>query len=170
MKTITIKDIEELDPCYSPTKYLSEDWTGTVLDILNVDECPIKDRFWVVLREEFIDAKTLRLFAVWCAREALKLAQNPDDMSVKAVDTAEKYANGEATREELKIAESNVWSASKTTKIVWSAAHTTKKSAEVASYLASLTAAWSADSAAWSADSAVRKLQLKKLKELIKGV
>ena len=48
--------------------------------------------------------KTLRLFAVWCAREALKLVDNPDPRSVNACDVAERYANGEATDEELAAA------------------------------------------------------------------
>ena len=47
------------------------------------------------------DAKTQRLFAVWCAREALKLYDNPDPRSVTACDVAERYANGTATDEEL---------------------------------------------------------------------
>jgi len=48
--------------------------------------------------------KTARLFAVWCAREALKLVDNPDERSVAAVDIAEKFANGEATEDELAAA------------------------------------------------------------------
>jgi len=50
------------------------------------------------------DAKTQRLFAVWCAREALKLVDNPDPRSVAACDVAERYANGKATDEELDAA------------------------------------------------------------------
>lgn len=100
MKQITYSDIKALNPCYNPIKYIPEDWTGTVLDILNVEDCPAKDRLWVVLREEFIDAKTLRLFTVWCAREALKLVENPDARSVEACNVAERYANGEATDKE----------------------------------------------------------------------
>ena len=45
--------------------------------------------------------QTARLFAVWCAREALKLIDNPDPRSIAAVDVAERFANGEATIEEL---------------------------------------------------------------------
>ena len=62
-KQITINDIRSFKPCYDPTKYLPEDWRGTAVDILRVTACPFEDRLWVVLREELIDAKTLRLFA-----------------------------------------------------------------------------------------------------------
>ena len=48
--------------------------------------------------------KTARLFAAWCAREALKLIENPDPRSVAACDVAERYANGEATDAELTAA------------------------------------------------------------------
>jgi len=60
-----------------------------------------KDIVWLLLRNEFLSDKDLRLFAVWCAREALKLIENPDKRSVEACNVAEKYANGEATIEEL---------------------------------------------------------------------
>jgi hypothetical protein len=53
--------------------------------------------------------KDMRLFAVWCAREALKLVDNPDERSINACDVAEKYANGEATDDELDAA----WSAAR---------------------------------------------------------
>ena len=48
--------------------------------------------------------RTARLFAVWCAREALKLIEKPDPRSVAACDVAERYANGEATYDELSAA------------------------------------------------------------------
>jgi len=48
--------------------------------------------------------RNARLFAVWCAREALKLIDDPDPRSVDACDVAERYANGNATDEELKAA------------------------------------------------------------------
>ena len=104
MKTITLQQIRELSPCYDPSKYLPENWEGTVIDILNVEQCNADDRLWVVLHEDFIDAKKLLLFAVWCARDALKLVPNPDTRSIEACDVAERYANGEATKEELDAA------------------------------------------------------------------
>ena len=49
----------------------------------------------------FLSDKDLRLFAVWCARESLKLVDKPDIRSIEACNVAERYANGEATKEEL---------------------------------------------------------------------
>ena len=52
----------------------------------------------------FLSDEELRLFAVWCARETYALCddENPiDQRSIDAVDVAERYANGEATDDEL---------------------------------------------------------------------
>jgi hypothetical protein len=98
-----MSDLRATEPCCDPAKYAPEDWTGTVLDILRAEAVPAEDRIW--LATHFIDDKTNRLFAVWCAREALKLVPNPDPRSVAACDVAERYANGLATAEELAEAE-----------------------------------------------------------------
>ena len=153
MKQITLQEIRELNPCYDPAKFLPEDWTGTVVDILNVEDCPAEDRIWVVLREEFIDAKTLRLFAVWCAREALKLVENPDVRSIEACNVAERYANGEATDEELSAA-------------AWAASAAWAGSAARAAWAArAARAAWAASAArdAWAASAAQIKQLIKML-------
>ena len=107
----TLADIRALSPCYDPAKYAPDDWQGTALDVLKADQIPTKDRLWVVLHKSWIDDKTLRLFAAWCAREALKLVDNPDPRSVAACDTAERYANGEATIAELAAARDAAWDA-----------------------------------------------------------
>ena len=105
LPTRTIEDIRALDPCYDPSRYVSEDWSGTALDVLRHKQCPDTDKLWLVLREGWIDDKTLRLFAVWCARQAIALIDNPDLRSIVAIDTAEAFARGEATKEELAAAE-----------------------------------------------------------------
>lgn len=99
---LTIQDIRDIEPCYDPTEYLPEDWSGTIIDILNVEDCPAIDRLWVVTR--FLDDRTNRLFAVWYAREELKLIENPDPRSVEVCNVAERFANGEATDQELNAA------------------------------------------------------------------
>jgi hypothetical protein len=92
---------------------LPEDWTGTALDVLRVDACPAEDRLWVVCHEDLIDARTLRLFAVWCARQALALIDNPDPRSIAACDVAERFANGQATNDELAAARAAAWAAAR---------------------------------------------------------
>ena len=135
----TISDIRSYDPCYDPAKYLPEDWQGTALDILKVGGCPPQDRLWVVLRNDWIDDRTMRLFAVWCARQALALVVNPDPRSVAACDVAERYANGQATDKELAAARDAARAAA-------------MAAARDAARAAAMAAAWdAAKAAAWAA-------------------
>jgi len=102
--------------------------------------------------------KTARLFAVWCAREALKLVDNPDPRSVEAVNVAERYANGQADDEDLNAAWDAAWDAA------WAAARAAARAAawaaaEAAAEDAAWAAAWAAagaaaEAAAWAAAEA----------------
>ena len=59
-------------------------------------------RVWLATRESVLDNRTLRLFACWCVRQVWHLLT--DERSRHAVEVAERYANGEATAEELAAA------------------------------------------------------------------
>jgi hypothetical protein len=158
----TITDIRALGPCYDPVTglnnrgervnagFLPEDWTGTALNILAVTAIPAEDRLWVVLRAGWIDDRRLRLFAVWCARQALALIANPDPRSVAACDVAERYANGQATDDELSAAWAAAWAAA------WDAAWDAARAAARA-------AAWDA------AGDAAKKWQLARLRMYLTG-
>jgi hypothetical protein len=52
-----------------------------------------------------------RLFAVWCARQVQHLMT--DERSIAALEVAEKFANGEATQEELDAARAAAWAAAR---------------------------------------------------------
>jgi hypothetical protein len=112
--------------------------------------------------------RTLRLFAVWCAREVLKLVDNPDQRSVAACDVAEKYANGDATQKELAAAGdaagaaawAAAWDAARDAArdAAWDAA---RDAARAAAGAAAWAAAWdAARDAAWDAawDAQYKKL------------
>ena len=160
MKTFTIDDIRQLGPCYDPARYLPEDWSGTALDILAVEDCPSEDRLWVVLHDEWIPSRTMRLFAVRCARQALALIDSPDPRSVAACDVAERYANGQADDKELAAAWDAAWDA------VWDAAWAAARA--VAGDVARL-AAWAAARAAAgdAAGDAARAAQIDMLREML---
>jgi hypothetical protein len=154
MNTFTIEDIRNMEPCYDPGKYLPEDWQGTALDILRVTDCPPQDRLWVVCREDWIDDKTLRLDAAWCARQALALIDDPDPRSIAACNIAERYANGEATESELAAAFAAAWAARDAAWAAWDAAGDAARDAwdAFAAAGAARDAAWAAAfAAAWAA-------------------
>jgi len=104
--------------------------------------------------------RTARLFAVWCAREALKLVDKPDPRSVAACDVAERFANGEATQEELAAAGAAAWAAARDA--AWAAAWAT---AWAAAWAAARDAAW--DAARYAAGAAAGYGQTKKLLEML---
>ena len=133
LKSIDMKMLRSWGPCYDPSKYFAEDWTGTSVDILKDDRIPYADRLWVVLRIDLCSEKLMRLFAVWAARQVQHLMK--DHRSTSALDVAERFANGEATQEELYAA--------------WAAARSAAESA-----------ARSARSAAWSAAGDAQKNKL----------
>jgi hypothetical protein len=118
----------------------------TPTQILDLD-IPAKDRLWVILREEIIPERELRLLACKWAREALAVAGNPDPRSVAAVDCSERFARGEATAEELAAAraaaDAAAWDAADAAAwaAVWAAA---RDAAWAAARAASLAAAWAA--------------------------
>ena len=111
LKTFTIEDIRSWNSCYDRALYLPEGWSGTALEILKHEAIPAKDKLWVVLRESIIDDKTLRLFAVWCCRQVQHLMLDP--RSIAAVDVTERFALGEATKEEMDAAWDAAWDAAR---------------------------------------------------------
>ena len=161
MNTVTINDIRKFSPCYDPTKYLPKDWQGTALDILNVTDCPVEDRIWVVLRKDFFTDKELRLFAVWCARQVQHLMT--DERSINAINVAEKFANGEVTEEELDAASAAARDAA--LDAAWDVAWAAWAAWDVASAAASARAV--ARAAAASARTAARAAQIEELKRIL---
>lgn len=151
MKKYTIEDIRDLDPCYDPAKVILEDWSGTVIDILKLDNVLAEDRIWVVTR--YLSDKQNRLFAVWCARESLNLIDNPDPRSLEACDVAERFALNKASQEDLIAARVEARAAT------WDAA---SDNARAVTWDAAWVAAWAvsdaASNAAWAAMVAAREI------------
>ena len=150
MKTINNKLIRSLKPCYDPSKYVTdENETLPVLEWVTKyrGTVPDEDIIWLLCHKEFLSDKDLRLFAVWCAREALKLIDNPDPRSIEACNVAELYANGEATDEELEDA----YDAATTARAAAYAARAASYTARVAALAAATAAAYAARVAALAA-------------------
>ena len=106
--TINNNLIRSFTPCYNPIEVgIPDNETLSVREWVEKYRNTVKkkeDVIWLICRNEFMSDKDLRFFAVWCAREALKLIDNPDQRSINACDISESYANGEATQEELAAA------------------------------------------------------------------
>ena len=112
--TTTLKAIRACDPCEDSWRKLLRKLGKT-----KADDKPLRfstilkhngleDALWACRAAPQYD-KTWRLLAVRFAREVQHLMKDP--RSLKALDVAERYANGEATDKELAAARDAAWAA-----------------------------------------------------------
>ena len=164
MKT-TLNQIREQSPC-------SEGWTKLLrhLGKTTADDAPLSiitildsngldDALWCLRAVENQD-REIRLYAVWCARQVQHLMTDP--RSIAALDIAERFANGDATGEEMAAARDFAWDAA------WAAgaAAWAAGAAAWAARDAAWDAAWAAGAAAWEAAGAAQAAQSTKLREI----
>lgn len=136
----TLNKIREHGPCQSGwekllkhlRKHKADDEPLSFKVILESNG--LNDAIWAL---RTIDAPEVRLFAVRCVRQVQHLIE--DAQSLRALDTAERYAVGEATEEELDAARAAardaVWDAG------WAAGW---EAARAAAWTAAWAAAWAA--------------------------
>lgn len=154
MKT-TLNKIKEHDPC-------EQGWENLLnaLGKTTADDEPIElsfilesngyiDALWALRAVEGYD-REIRLFAVWCARQVQHLMT--DERSIKALDVAERFANGEATSEELTSASDDAWAAARDS--AGAAARAASDAGDAGA--AAAAAARYAARAAWAARAAAR--------------
>ncbi|PRF89605.1 hypothetical protein [Burkholderia multivorans] len=114
-----------------------------LVDVLNSNG--IDDALWSLRCVSGAD-RDIRLFAVWCARQVEHLME--DQRSKDALNVAERFANGDASDEELAAARDAAWDAA------WDAARAAARAAAWdAARAAARAAAWAAAGAA-SGDAA----------------
>lgn len=159
MKTVTLDQVIAMRPCWLETKKgrkklmkigsRKECWNALDVLALADDEVGAEDKLWLVLREDFLSARVLHVFACQCAEEALKLIPDPDPRSVKAVRIKRLWINGKATDKELDAAKAAAQEAALAT-----AGAAAETAARVAAETAARAAAWvtaedAAREAAW---------------------
>jgi len=125
----------------------------------------------LVRRVETWTARTARLFACDCAERSLKYA---DKMSVNTlistIDTARRFANGDATREDLAAAGDAAWAAARAAAGA-AARAAARDAAWAATWAAARDATWAAarDAARAAASDAEARWQTKRLFEYLDG-
>jgi hypothetical protein len=162
--TFTVEDIRSWTPHFDPTLFLPENWSGSAIDLLKIERMPVQDRLWIVCRENLIPAETLRLFAVWCARQVEHLMT--DERSKAALVVAEKFAHGEATEIELEAARNATWAAAGAAGVATRAA--ARNATWAAAGVATRDAAWAARDAARNAAGAAASVRDAQVTQLIK--
>ena len=176
----TLNQIRAKSPC-------SEGWTKLLahlgktkaddepLSIVTVlDSNGLDDALWC-LRAVAGRDKEIRLYAVWCARQVQHLMTDP--RSINALDVAERFANGNATGEELSAAWAAAMAAARDAArdaargaargAAWDAAWAAAMDARDAARDAAGYAAWDA---ARAARDAARSAQGKQLREVCEAI
>ena len=114
MITTTLRRIRDHSPCAKGWEKLLKHLGKTKADdeqlpfAVILESNGLEDALWCC-RVEPQYAREWRLFAIWCARQVQHLMR--DKRSLDALDVAERYANGEATNEELDAARDAAWDA-----------------------------------------------------------
>lgn len=125
------------------------------------DDLPAEYRVWIATREGVMSDRDSRLFACWCVRQVWKLLN--DERSKRAIEVAEKFANGEATKEELDAA----WAAAMAAAgaAVWDAAWAAARAAARDDAGATVwdAACAAAGAAVWAAARAAQSSYLRKI-------
>ena len=173
MKT-TLNEIRKHKPCADGWEKLltylgktkADDEPLSIATI--IDSNGLNDALWCLRAVEGYD-RELRLFAVWCSRQVQHLLT--DQRSLDALDVAERYANGEATEEELNAARAVAWAVAWAT--AWSAWDAARDAARAAACTAAANAANAACTAAWAAAwdtaRAKQKAELRRICEEVEG-
>ena len=155
MKT-TLNKIREFHPCAEGWEKLlrtlgktkADDEPVPIIQIL--DSNGLDDALWCLRAVEGHE-REIRLYAVWCARQVQHLMT--DQRSINALDVAERFANGEATHQELIAARAAAFDAAYAA--AWGAAgDAAQAAAQAAAWDAAQAAAWDAASAAGAAQDA----------------
>ena len=154
MITITLNQIKSHNPCADGWAKVLKAQGGTKADYDKpfavssiLDSNDLYDALWVLDNCLPHHESLRRLYAVWCARQVQHLMT--DERSLTVLDVAERYAKGEATKEELDAAIADAMAAARAANAAW-AAWTAASVAEGAARTAE-----GAEGAAWAAASAV---------------
>ncbi len=67
---INYNDIKNLWLSVESSDFFTEDWSGTVLDVLNMENLPNSDKLWIVINDKFISTEILEKFTDFCSKDS----------------------------------------------------------------------------------------------------
>jgi len=161
---ITREQLRRCGACYTDKKIatLVPEEGLTPLEVAALD-IPVEDRMWVLLREDVMPARDLRLLACDWAESACRKTGWNDERSIAAIAVGRRFAVGEATEAELAEARYAAWEARSA---AWSDAGwpprgaAAEATAEASSSAWASASSWAAKAAEWAARSAARSEKL----------
>jgi hypothetical protein len=131
-------------------------------EIIECEDKIVVRKARIARRIEQWNDRSARLFACWCARQVAHL--NNDERVLAAIETAERYANGLASKKELSSACAAACAAASE-----AASEAAGAAASAAAWAAWEASAATRDAARAAARAAARKAQTKKLMEVLYG-
>ena len=158
---ITVEAILAKRPCLGWTEERLRTFIGngkTLSECLRLRGVSDGDKIWCVSR--FLPDKVNRKFAIWCARQCKTKLKEIKDF----IDVTEKFYNGEATKEELILADKTACRKAFRT-ADWMAYNAAYNAAYSGAYWAAYNAVYST-----SYSGAMFKKQLRKLKEIVQAL
>ena len=118
-KMISVDYVVSLGPCEPDytTEIILEIFGGrdeiTLREVLELN-IPSRDMIWFLTQADLLTGAEKRLYACWVARNLLPVyeVEYPDDSRVRScIETAERFARGDATWEEVRRSRAAAWSA-----------------------------------------------------------
>ena len=152
MKALTVSEIMNFNPCYTQEQieslFESAGYANKAapLEVILSAPIPIKDIFWLVLRKEILEEKTLHEIAIFAAELVLPIFEKKypdDDRPRKAIEAKKSWLEGAINDKELKAAASAAYAAASAY-----AAYDAASDAYAAASAASAAAAYDASAAA----------------------
>jgi hypothetical protein len=157
-----LKDwLEDHGACEDGAKWALATGCESIEEVWLRDDLKPEWRIWVATRKSMVSDRVLRKFACACVRQVWHLLT--DERSRNAVEVAERFADGNATKEELKQAKHAAWAAA-----CAAASDAASNTASDAAWAAASDAAsnTASDAACAAASDAAREAQAKILLEL----
>ena len=161
MVTITLETIKSFNPCEDGLENFikhHKDFSGSPLDLLELGNVSVSDKFWLLFRDEFIPENDLHEIACKFAESVLHIyeEQYPNDQRpLQAIEAKRKFIKGLITRDELDAARDELDAA--------------RYAARDAARAAAGAARYAARSARYVARDAAEQKQLEIVKNYFKG-
>ena len=196
MKKITVEEIMKLKPCSDYPEEKVKDLIGNGKTPLEILDLPISksDKFWLLLRPEYISERNLHLLACDFAQDVAHM--NPDPRVQAAIDAKRLWVDGKITDEELKKAKAAAYAAYAATRAAayaacayaaaaaraaasaadadaaaraWAVAYAARAAEAAYAYAATYAAAWARDAAYAAASAACANVETKQI-EMVRKV
>ena len=122
---ITKKYLKGLNPCESGwMNYLEHhaDFKGTALEFAELENIPIEDKQWVLLRDDFLTDRQLHLYGCFCAERVLYFFEEKypvDKRPHLAIQAKKDWIGGKITSEQLAAAWDAAYHAARQAQMQW---------------------------------------------------